>query len=92
MDENTDRGRYRGEHRRHLKDTRGHRKSKHKTQDMLQSRGNQIQDTTRQNQTQEHNKHESTVMTVMCPTLENNYIKQSPLSQFLKSILDLDVR
>ena len=38
-------------------------KSKHKTQDMIQRHGNQIQQTTRQNQTQEHNKQESTVMT-----------------------------
>ena len=36
-------------------DTRGHGKSKHKTQDMRQRHGNQIQERTRQKQTQEHN-------------------------------------
>ena len=43
----TDRGRQREEHRRHLKDIVGHGKSKHKTQDMIQRHGNQIQETTR---------------------------------------------
>ena len=35
------------------------------TQDMIQRHGNQIQETTRQNQTQEHNEQESTVMPSM---------------------------
>ena len=39
----TDRGRQRDEHRRYLKDTVGHGKSKYKTQqDMIQRHGNQI--------------------------------------------------
>ena len=42
---------------------RAWKKAKQKTQDMIQRHGNQIQETTRQNQTQEHNEQESTVMT-----------------------------
>ena len=51
----TDRGKQREEHKRHLKDAVGHGRLKHKTQqDTIQRHGNQIQETTRQNQTQEH--------------------------------------